>query len=292
MLISSIISEKKRTLFIFAARTPTIPAIVGVATGMDSTIYMTQNNRHNQIIELVKEKGFMSIEELAEQFQVTPQTIRRDINILNEDNQVRRYHGGAGIPSSTFNSAYSDRKIHLLEEKQRIAEAIASRVPDHSSMFINIGTTTETIAKALLKHEGLTIITNNLHVASILSAKEDFNVIIAGGEVRSRDGGIIGEATVDFVKQFKVDFALIGISGIDEEGELLDFDYQEVRVAQAIIEHSRAVYLAADHSKFGRNAMIRLGNLSQADHLFTDRQPPETILTLLKESGVRLTVTG
>ncbi|PID43072.1 MAG: DeoR/GlpR family transcriptional regulator [Proteobacteria bacterium] len=253
---------------------------------------MTPINRHSQIIELVRKKGFVTIEELAEQFDVTPQTIRRDINILDQDSQLRRYHGGAGIPSSTFNAAYSDRKIQHLEEKQCIADAIAERIPNHSSMFINIGTTTETIAKALLKHEGLTVITNNLHVASTLSAKEDFNLIIAGGEVRSRDGGIIGEATVDFVKQFKVDFALIGISGIDNEGELLDFDYQEVRVAQAIIEHSRSVYLAADHSKFGRNAMVRLGNISQAHHLFTDRCPPDSIVELMKDEGVQLTVTG
>ena len=252
---------------------------------------MAQETRHKQIVELVAERGFVTIDDMAQHFQVTPQTIRRDINQLDQEKLLQRYHGGAGIPSSTLNTAYSDRKIKNLEEKTRIGEAIASKVPDHSSMFINIGTTTETIAKALLKHRGLTIITNNLHVASILSSKEDFNVIIAGGAVRNRDGGIIGEATVDFVKQFKVDFAIIGISGIDDDGELLDFDYQEVRVAQAIIENARQVFLAADHSKFGRNAMIRLGNISQASHLFTGQTPPTNISDILAEHGVELTVT-
>ena len=252
---------------------------------------MAQETRHKQIIELVAERGFVTIDDMAQHFQVTPQTIRRDINQLDQEKLLQRYHGGAGIPSSTLNTAYSDRKIQNLEEKTRIGEAIAAKIPDHSSMFINIGTTTETIAKALLKHRGLTIITNNLHVASILSSKEDFNVIIAGGAVRNRDGGIIGEATVDFVKQFKVDFAIIGISGIDDDGELLDFDYQEVRVAQAIIENARQVFLAADHSKFGRNAMIRLGNISQASHLFTGQTPPTNISDILAEHGVELTVT-
>jgi DeoR family transcriptional regulator, glycerol-3-phosphate regulon repressor len=253
---------------------------------------MAQETRHKQIIDLVAERGFVTIDDMAQHFQVTPQTIRRDINYLDQEKLLQRYHGGAGAPSSTLNTAYSDRKIQNLEEKQRIAGAIASKIPDHSSMFINIGTTTETISRALLKHRGLTIITNNLHVASILSSKEDFNVIIAGGAVRNRDGGIIGEATVDFVKQFKVDFALIGISGIDDDGELLDFDYQEVRVAQAIIENARQVFLAADHSKFGRNAMIRLGNISQASHLFTSKKPPHNIVDILGENGVELTVTG
>lgn len=251
---------------------------------------MAQETRHKQIIELVAERGFVTIDDMANHFQVTPQTIRRDINYLDQEKRLQRYHGGAGIPSSTLNTAYSDRKIQNLEEKTRIGEAIASKIPDHSSMFINIGTTTETIAKALLKHHGLTIITNNLHVASILSSKEDFNVIIAGGAVRNRDGGIIGEATVDFVEQFKVDFAIIGISGIDDDGELLDFDYQEVRVAQAIIKNARQVFLAADHSKFGRNAMIRLGNISQASHLFTGQVPPTNISEILLEHDVELTV--
>ncbi len=252
---------------------------------------MAQETRHKQIIELVAERGFATIEELAQHFDVTPQTIRRDINALDQENLLQRYHGGAGLPSSTLNTAYTDRKIQHLDEKKQIAEAVAAKIPNNSSMFINIGTTTETIARALLKHTGLTIITNNLHVASILSAKEDFKVIIAGGIVRNRDGGIIGEATVDFVRQFKVDYAIIGISGIDDEGELLDFDYQEVRVAQAIIESSRQIYLAADHSKFGRNAMIRLGSIRQASHLFTSKQPPEGILAILNENGVKLTVT-
>ncbi len=106
--------------------------------------------------------------------------------------------------------------------------------------------------------------------------------------MRSRDGGIIGEATIDFINQFKVDYGIIGISGIDEDGSLLEFDYQEVRVAQAIIANSRRVYLAADYSKFHRNPVVRQGNLSQLDALFTDRRPPESITRLLTQHDVAL----
>lgn len=251
---------------------------------------MNQTERHQAIIELVKQQGFLTIEALAKHFEVTPQTIRRDLNQLDEENRLKRYHGGAGIQeqSSTHNTAYAERKIQNLTEKTRIAQTIAQHIPNHASLFINIGTTTETIAHALMQHTGLTVITNNLHVASIMSSKEDFNVIIAGGVVRHRDGGIIGEATLDFVRQFKVDIAVIGISGIDEDGDLLDFDYQEVRVAQAIVDHSRQIFLAADHSKFGRNAMIRMGNIGNATHLFTDQTPPESVIRVMKERGVQL----
>ncbi len=251
---------------------------------------MKQNNRHARIIEIVSQSGFATIEELANTFDVTYQTIRRDLKELADQQKIQRFHGGAGIGSTVRNTPYSNRKISFLEEKQRIAEKIAAAIPNNASMFINIGTTTEAIAQALLNHEGLTIITNNLHVASILSTKDDFRIIIAGGVVRNRDGGIMGEATIDFVSQFKVDYAIIGISGIDQSGDLLDFDFQEVRVSKAIVSNSRQVFLAADHSKFGRDAMTRLGNIAQVDHVFTSAKPERRILDILNKNKVQLTI--
>jgi DeoR family glycerol-3-phosphate regulon repressor len=245
--------------------------------------------RQQQILELVRERGYVSIEEMAQLFVVTPQTIRRDINQLAEMNLLRRYHGGAAYDSSIENTAYAMRADQMRDEKQRIAEAIAAQIPDHASLFINIGTTTESIARALLNHNHLKIITNNLHVASILSGKDDFEVLLAGGNVR-RDGGVVGQASVDFINQFKVDFALVGISGIDEDGSLLDFDYQEVRVSQAIITNARQVILAADSSKFGRNAMVRLGPITLIDCLVTDQAPVPALMQLLTQSKIRLEV--
>lgn len=245
--------------------------------------------RQQQILELVRERGYVSIEEMAQLFVVTPQTIRRDINQLAEVNLLRRYHGGAAYDSSIENTAYAMRADQMRDEKQRIAEAVARQIPDHASLFINIGTTTEAIARALLNHRDLKVITNDLHVASILSTKEDFDVLIAGGNVRS-DGGVVGQATADFISQFKVDFALIGISGIDEDGTLLDFDYQEVRVSQAIIHNARKVFLAADSSKFGRSAMTRLGSLEQIDCLFTDSAPSEVFAELLARHKVQVEI--
>ncbi|MCJ8147464.1 DeoR family transcriptional regulator [Acinetobacter sp. A3.8] len=246
--------------------------------------------RHQQTIELVKARGYISIDELAQHFNVTPQTIRRDINQLADDGLLRRYHGGAAYDSSSVaNTDYSMRAVQLLEEKRRIAEAVAKDVPDHASIFINIGTTTEAIAHALLQHSGLKVITNNLNVAKILSSKQDFEVMIASGRVRP-DGGVIGQATADFFKQFKVDYALVGISGIDQDGTLLDFDFQEVCVSQAIIVGARQVFLAADSSKFGRNAMNRLANLDQVDRIYTDEMPEKIYADRIKASGVPLII--
>jgi DeoR family glycerol-3-phosphate regulon repressor len=247
-------------------------------------------DRHQKIQQLVRAKGYVTIEQLAAQFDVTPQTIRRDINLLSRDGAIHRYHGGAGLPPSTENVAYTQRKILCLKEKEKIARMVAAHIPDHASLFINIGTTTEEIAKLLCGHERLRVITNSLNVASILAGNEHFEIIVAGGLVRPRDGGIVGPLTIDFIQQFRVDFGIIGISGIDVDGTLLDFDYREVRAARAIIDNSRKVFLAADHTKFGRNAMVRLGSIGEIDALFTDRQPTESLVEVMNAGEVELHV--
>ena len=253
---------------------------------------LPQIRRHELIVDMIQNQGFITTEELVNCFQVTPQTIRRDLNELDRLKLISRHHGGAGIPltSSTENTAYSERKDQQSHEKNQIALKMAARVPDGASLFINIGTSTEAVARALLNHSSLKVVTNNLYVASILLQRDDFTVVIAGGEVRNRDGGIVGEATLDFIDQFRVDFALVGISGIDMDGSLLDFDYHEVRVAQAMIRNSRQTFLAADHSKFGRGAMVRMGNVKDIDALFTDTHPPEPLKEVMLANQTELVV--
>lgn len=248
--------------------------------------------RRRKIRRLVETKGFVTVDYLAREFDVTPQTIRRDINRLSRNGAIVRYRGGAGVAPSTENVSYSHRKVLCLQEKQRIAQMVAHAIPDHASLFINIGTTTEEIAKVLVNHRRLRVITNNLNVASILSGKDDFEVIVAGGLVRHRDGGIVGPMTIDFIQQFRVDYGVIGISGVDLDGTLLDFDYREVHAARAIIDNSRNTFLAADHTKFGRNAMVRLGSIAEIDALFTDREPPAELTEVLQAAEVQLYVAG
>lgn len=245
--------------------------------------------RHQDLLALINQKGYLSTDELTKAFNVTPQTIRRDINDLCAKGLLRRYHGGAGLVSSTENVAYSDRQVLNRDEKIRIAQMVATQIPDNTSLFINIGTTTEEVAKALCDHRNLRVITNNLNVAVLLSDIPTFEVIVAAGVVR-RDRGVIGESTIDFIKQFKVDYGIIGISGIDLDGTLLDFDYREVRVAQAIVENARQVFLVTDHTKFNCNPMVRLCHISEIDALFTDKPPPEEIRAVLAESSVKLYV--
>ena len=248
---------------------------------------LTPNPRQSGVLDAVRELGSVSVEALAERFGVTLQTVRRDVKLLSDAGLVARFHGGVRLPSSTTeNIAYRQRQSLNEEAKRRIARALAREVPDGCSLIINIGTTTEAVARELVHHRGLRVITNNLNVAAILADNADNEVIVAGGLVRHRDRGIVGEATVEFIGQFRVDIGLIGISGIEADGTLRDFDFREVKVTQAIIRASRQVWLAADHSKFNRPAMVELGRLDQVDMLFTDRPPPPAFDALLAEAGV------
>ena len=232
-------------------------------------------------------QGSASVEQLAETLEVTLQTVRRDVQRLAEAGLLTRFHGGVRVPSSTVeNIAHQQRESLNAEGKARIARAVARCVPNDCSLILNIGTTTEAIAKALLHHKGLRVITNNLNVAAILCGNPDCEVIVTGGVVRPRDCGIVGEAAVDFIRQFRVDTAIIGISGIAPDGSLRDFDYREVKVAQTIIAQAREVWVAADHSKFNRPAMVELARLPQIDRLFTDAPPPEPFPALLAEANV------
>jgi len=252
---------------------------------------MNQNPRQLALLAFVQARGSVTVEQLAEKLGVTLQTVRRDVQRMADKGVLTRFHGGVRVPSSTIeNIAHRQRENLNAEAKLRIARSVAAAVPNDCSLILNIGTTTEAVARALLHHSGLRVITNNLNVATILSASSHCEVIVVGGVVRGRDQGIIGEAAIDFISQFKVDIAVIGISGIEADGSLRDYDYREVKVSQTIMAHAREVWLAADVSKFNRPAMVAVAELSQIDRLFTDAAPPEPFPALLADAQVRYEV--
>lgn len=251
---------------------------------------MAHSIRQQQILALAAETGHVRVEELAERFAVSPQTIRRDLGELCDRRALERTHGGAVLPASAHNFAYAARRDFMREEKERIARACADRIPDGSALFMNIGTTTEAVARALTAHDDLMVITNNLNVATLLGPSDRVEVVVTGGVVRRSDLALVGEATIDFIRQFRVDLAVVGVSAIAPDGALLDYDYREVRVTQAIIRNARRVCLVADGSKFERNAPVRIGALREVDMLVTDRAPPDPVAAICHESEVEVVV--
>lgn len=244
--------------------------------------------RHQSLLELLNQRGYATVDELARHFAVTPQTMRKDIAALAETGKIQRFHGGAGMPLSTENILYEQRQKLFAEEKQQIASLLAKHIPDGSSVCINIGTTTEAVARALLDHKNLRILTNNLNVALICAHNPTFDIVVAGGNVRHHDLGVTGSNAENFIKEFRVDYGIIGISGIDEQATMLDFDYREVSVARTIIACSRHVFLATDNSKFGRPAMVRVAHLSEIAAVFSNAPLPEQWSTIVQDAGTKL----
>ena len=242
--------------------------------------------RQQEIVDLAHAEGRVSVEELAQRFGVSQQTVRRDLNEICDRGLLARVHGGAVLATATENLAYEARRAIAAEEKDAIGCICAAEIPNNCSLFVNIGTTTEAVARALTRHRGLLVITNNMNVASTLMPSTGCEVIVAGGMLRRSDGALVGEATADFVKQFKVDIAVIGASAIDEDGALLDYDYREVRVAHALLENARQAYLVADSSKLARSAPVRIGYLGQISAFFTDRMTSPRLARLCDRLGV------
>lgn len=249
---------------------------------------MKSSERRDAILEHVRRRGVGVVETLAKEFGVSTQTVRRDVAELCEAELLVRHHGGVGLPSSVVNTDYALRKISHLEEKEAIGRAVADYLPDNSSLFMTIGTTMEMVARKLVDRDGLRVITNNLHAATVLHTRPNIDTLVAGGSIRHHNGGIVGNAALAFVEQFRADFAVVSVGAIDDDGTLLDFDYNETMVAQTMMRNARRVIVAADHTKFSRTASVRIGSLSEVAAIFTDRPPPASLRELLADFGVEI----
>jgi len=248
------------------------------------------SKRQSSILKMVDEFGFVATEAMVTEFSVTPQTIRRDLNELNDHGLISRFHGGAGLVKSAENPPYKDRLQTGVAAKRMIATETAKLIPNGASIFLSTGTTIEAIAEALLDHEKLHVFTNNLHVARILSQNEGFQIIISCGQVRHHDGGIIGSTANDFISDFRMDIGILGISGIDEDGSLLEYDPQEVKTAKTILRNSQKNIMVADQHKFGRRAMNRVGHIAELDTIVTDGAPDAHFLNICANENVDIVV--
>lgn len=249
---------------------------------------VTGNPRHDRLLRLIAERGYMNIDELALLLDVSTQTVRRDIRKLSDQGLITRHHGGAGRASSVVNTAFEQREVSQTEEKRAIAEAIADYIPDGSTVFITIGTTVEHVARALANHKNLRVITNSLRVAHILYKCPQFEVMVPGGTLRAHNGGIIGPVTSAFVASFRADYLVTSMGAIESDGALLEFDVNEAAVAQTMMAHARHILLAADHTKFQASAAVEMGSVTRATALFTDRLPATALQNVLKAHQVEI----
>ena len=249
------------------------------------------NKRQQDIIDYARENGFVTVENLSEKFQVTHQTIRRDLAFLSDNLYLSRTHGGAFFQSGISNVNHFSRQAIAEKEKIAIAERVCDIISDNSSVVLNIGTTTEQVAKTLVStRKGLKIITNNINIVNIVAHSPNCEVWVAGGKLRTADNAIIGSVASDFIKNFKIDYAIVGVSAIDKEGTLLDFDHDELMVTKTIYQQSRKIILIADANKFERKAPYVTAQLKEVDTFVTDKKPSKEIINVCKKNNVELII--
>lgn len=246
--------------------------------------------RQAQIAERVRQLGFQTVAELSAFFAVTTQTIRRDINELNDLGVLKRRHGGVELPSPESNLSYGERRILNSTAKEVIARTVARHVPAGASLAVSIGTTPEIAVRHLLRHRGLKLHTNNLMAALSACEAPGAEVHIPGGAVRLSARDVVGPAVEAFFEGLKVDIGLYGVGGVDADGQLLDFHADEIRVREAIRRNCRRSFLVLDSTKFGRAAHVRGGRITDADIVFCDAPPPAPLAEALATAGREVVV--
>lgn len=251
---------------------------------------MKPKDRQDDILRLLRGAGAVEVAELARQFAVTDQTIRKDLGDLCDRGLAARTHGGARRLETVANREYHERRLMQLPQKRAIAALAATLVPEHCSVSLNIGTTTEQVADALAEREGLVVISNNINVITRMMGGKARDLILAGGAVRPSDGAIVGEEAVEFISRYKVDFAIVGASALDPDGAILDYDAREVSVARAILKNARARICVADASKFDNSAPVRICGVGDLDYFVTDAPPPRSFVQAARAAGTEILI--
>lgn len=244
--------------------------------------------RRDMIQQVVQERGGASVGALADMLGVSMQTIRRDLDKLCDNQNLRRVHGRIELSPDLLNTPFDQRADTNRAGKRSIADLVADMIPSGSTVFISIGSTPLEVARSLLRRQELTVITNNLGAAMALSEEISNRIILPGGELRLPDRDFIGEGSVDFFARFRTEFAVYGVAGVAEDGGLLDFHPAEVRARQQMQQNSQTSILVLDSSKFGRIAPALGGNLNEPDRVIVDHAPESRFLGLLESLEGRL----
>ncbi|MFD2205306.1 DeoR/GlpR family DNA-binding transcription regulator [Kiloniella antarctica] len=249
---------------------------------------MRLSERQNKILEWTSREDTLSIDDLSQHFQLSTQTIRKDINSLCEIGLLRRVHGGVCLPSAIENLSFNTRQIMNAGNKEQIGITVAKQIPDGSTIFLGIGTTVGSVAQALVHHQDLRVLTNNLNVAAILCNNNRIDTHVSGGKLRQSDHDLIGVETIRFFSSFKADFAIVGTGGLDPSYGMMDFKPDEAYVTQSILENSRSKILVADNTKWNRQANVKVATFSELDLMVTDHLPSNTIKMQLEMNELQV----
>jgi DeoR family fructose operon transcriptional repressor len=247
---------------------------------------MFQGERRARIMKQVVERGRVDVGELAEEFGVTGETIRRDLTELQRERLVRRVHGGA-VPwrGSVIVPRLDVREGQNVEEKRRIAAAAMAEVPQAGSLIIDSGSTALHLADLLDRDRDLTVITNHVPIIRSLATTERPDVIVLGGALRRRTMAFVDETGVETLRGITVDVAFIGCDGMSPERGFTTPYREEVSVKRAMMGAARRVVMMFDHSKVGNEQLFRFADMDEVDIIYTDSGMDDATAALLEEQG-------
>jgi DeoR family glycerol-3-phosphate regulon repressor len=227
------------------------------------------NSRQQNILLRLKQNEEIQIETMSELFQVTTQTIRRDVNQLCKAGYARRVHGGVSLPALLTNTSYQFRSDLQFDVKDELAKKVASSIPDGATIMMGIGTTMARIAYYLNGKNR--VITNNLQVVRILETNPNIEVYIAGGLFRSKQQDVVGNSVLNFFNDFEADIGILGCAAITKGHSVMEHETNEAALSQCILKNSRQGWLVADASKWTRSASVKIASLALFDQIYTNQ---------------------
>ncbi len=250
---------------------------------------MKPRQRQAQIAEIIGQEGLASVEVLASRFEVSPETIRRDLTQLAEKGVIQKVHGGAKRLRLHSEGSFQQRLTESADAKHVIARKLVELVEPGDTIFIDTGSTTLICAEALAQVENLTVITNSIRIAQVFGASEAGHAVyLLGGTFSFDNGQTVGPLVLEQIGSFQADHAILTIAALDGTVGAMDSNFDEAQVARAMIDNARHVFIVANTGKFERKAAFKVCPLEKVDVLVTETQPSPELSAALRAAKVEI----
>lgn len=249
--------------------------------------------RKNRILQLLHENNKLLVPDLCDAFHVSPATIRNDLRELESCGLLQRTHGGAlSNPKTRFELNSYQKEVSLLAEKQAIARFAAGMVEDGDTIAIDTGTTTLEFARQLSGKRDITVVTNDIQIASQLEKSANASVILIGGILRRGFHCTVGPAAVRMLNEFSVDKAFMATNGISLEKGLTTPDMNQAEIKKAMIAIAGEVIVLCDSTKFGNKAFVQVAPVSAVGRIITDGKIDERDFRAFQLNGIPINIAG
>lgn len=251
---------------------------------------MFVSQRHQQIINLLEKERSVKASDLMQEFSVSFETIRRDLEHLEREGFLKRVHGGAVLETiNSVEQSFITRETHRIEEKQAIAELATNFVVEGQSIAMDVSTTNTEIARALKKKfTQLTVITNSLQIATELSEKQNYTIILAGGVLRNQELCVVGNMAEEFISRFNIDVFFMSASGISLSSGITDYGIGEVNIKKRMLKNAQKTFVVADSSKFNNVSLLEVCDLYRVDAILTSPSLNEQIKDKFQGANVKI----